>query len=64
MYTNSIIDQDLYKFTTSYAYMKMFPQATGTFKFYDRNHTKYTKEEVAKILFVGVEACSSIKIMF
>lgn len=29
MYTNSIIDQDLYKFTTSYAYMKMFPQATG-----------------------------------
>ena len=50
MYTNSIIDQDLYKFTTSYAYMKMFPQATGTFKFYDRNHTKYTKEKVAKII--------------
>lgn len=50
MYTNSIIDQDLYKFTTSYAYMKMFPQATGTFKFCDRNHTKYTKEEVAKII--------------
>lgn len=41
MYTNSIIDQDLYKFTTSYAYMKMFPQATGTFKFYDRNHKIY-----------------------
>lgn len=48
--TTSILDNDLYKFTTSYAYMKMFPQATGTFKFYDRNHTKYTKEEVAKII--------------
>lgn len=27
--TTSILDNDLYKFTTSYAYMKMFPQATG-----------------------------------
>lgn len=31
--TTSILDNDLYKFTTSYAYMKMFPQATGHLNF-------------------------------
>lgn len=45
----SILDNDLYKFSTSYAYMKLFPNAMGTFTFYDRNHTKYTKEMVENI---------------
>lgn len=27
MIIKSILDTDLYKFTTSYAYMKLFPQA-------------------------------------
>ena len=31
MIVKSILDTDLYKFTTSYAYMKLFPQARGTF---------------------------------
>lgn len=31
----SILDTDLYKFTTSYAYMKLFPYAKGTFEFFD-----------------------------
>lgn len=44
MIIKSILDTDLYKFTTSYAYMKMFPNAAGTFEFVDRDNTVYTKE--------------------
>lgn len=29
----SLLDNDLYKFTTSYAYMKMFPHAMGDIYF-------------------------------
>lgn len=36
MIVKSILDTDLYKFTTSYAYMKLFPHAIGTFEFFDR----------------------------
>ncbi len=39
MIIKSILDTDLYKFTTSYAYMKLFPQARGTFEFIDRDNT-------------------------
>lgn len=35
----SILDTDLYKFSTSYAYMKLYPHAEGTFEFVDRNKT-------------------------
>lgn len=38
-----ILDTDLYKFTTSYAYMTLFPQAECTFKFIDRNRVKRTQ---------------------
>ena len=41
---HSILDTDLYKFTTSYAYMKMFPDAECTFKFTDRNRIPRTPE--------------------
>ena len=41
---NSILDTDLYKFTTSYAYIKLFPYAIGTFGFTDRDETSYTEE--------------------
>ena len=41
---HSILDTDLYKFTTSYAYMKMFPDAECTFKFTDRNRIPRTTE--------------------
>lgn len=34
----SILDTDLYKFSTSYAYMKLYPEAEGTFTFCDRNN--------------------------
>lgn len=46
---NSILDNDLYKFTTSYAYMKKFPHAIGTFEFMDRNKEVYTQEFVDKL---------------
>lgn len=49
MIINSILDNDLYKFTTSYAYMKLYPHAVGTFEFVDRNNTCYTKEQVQQI---------------
>lgn len=39
----SILDTDLYKFTTSYAYTKLFPRAYGHFSFTDRADTKYPK---------------------
>lgn len=32
-----ILDTDLYKFSTSYAYFKLYPNAEGTFEFKDRN---------------------------
>ena len=37
----SILDTDLYKFSTSYAYMKLYPEAEGTFSFCDRNNLKF-----------------------
>lgn len=37
----SILDTDLYKFTTSYAYSKLFPRAWGEFVFVDRNDGDY-----------------------
>ena len=46
MYVQSILDTDLYKFTTSYAYFKLFPQAEGTFVFHDRDDTVYDQNFV------------------
>ena len=37
----SILDTDLYKFTTSYAYSKLFPRAFGEFEFVDRSNDSY-----------------------
>ena len=44
MIIQNILDTDLYKFTTSYAYIKLFPYAEGTFTFQDRDQTVYTEE--------------------
>ena len=44
MCIKSILDSDLYKFTTSYSYMKLFPDAEGEFTFCDRDNTVYTDE--------------------
>lgn len=45
----SMLDNDLYKFTTSYAYMKLYPEAKGVFRFYDRNNTKVTDKFVSEL---------------
>lgn len=56
MIVKTLLDTDLYKFTTSYAYIKLFPYAMGTFTFNDRNETEYTesflealKEEISHL---------------
>ena len=41
----SILDTDLYKFSTSYAYMKLYPEAEGIFSFTDRNNTIFNNEQ-------------------
>lgn len=43
---NSILHNDLYKFSMSNYYIQNFPQASGTFAFYDRNKTEYCDEFV------------------
>ena len=49
MCINSILDNDLYKFTVSYAYMKLFPDAEGTFTFNDRNNSEYDENFLEKL---------------
>ena len=41
----SILDTDLYKFSTFYAYMKLYPEAEGIFSFTDRNNTVFNNEQ-------------------
>ena len=45
-----MLDTDLYKFSVSYAYMMLYPDAEGTFVFQDRNHHKWTDEEYDALL--------------
>lgn len=49
MVIKTILDTDLYKFTTSYAYIKLFPYAIGTFTFTDRDETEYTEGFLAAL---------------
>lgn len=58
MIVKSILDTDLYKFTTSYAYMKLFPHAIGTFEFFDRDNTEYTEEFVQQLRMEIAYFCS------
>ena len=49
----SVLDTDLYKFTTSYACSKLYPRAYGQFRFIDRGKTTYPQgfaEELKKEL--------------
>ena len=49
MIINSLLDTDLYKFTTSYAYVKLFPNAWGTFVFKDRDETICSDEFLSRL---------------
>lgn len=59
MIIKSILDTDLYKFSTSYAYMKMFPNAVGTFTFFDRDNTEYNDDFIVR-LNMEIAALSSV----
>ena len=50
----SLLYNDLYKFSTSYAYMKLYPEAEGTFTFCDRNNVEYNQEflELLELEFI------------
>lgn len=51
MEIKSILDTDLYKFSVSYAYMRLFPDAIGTFEFVDRNKSHYTENDLDYISY-------------
>ncbi len=61
MIVKTLLDTDLYKFTTSYAYIKLFPYAMGTFSFNDRNETEYT-EEFAEALQKEIDKLSRLRL--
>lgn len=56
MCIKSILDTDAYKFYVSYAYMKLFPNASGKFTFTDRDDTEYDEEflEMLKMELVNL----------
>ena len=58
----SILDTDLYKFTSSYAYMKKFPDAECTFTFKDRNRVKRTPEFLGHFKNVLKTYCNNAKL--
>lgn len=49
MIINSILENDLYKFSMSYYYQVHYPNAWGTFTFHDRNNTQYSEEFVVAL---------------
>lgn len=55
----SILDTDLYKFTVSYAYMKLFPNAECTFTFKDRNNVKRTPQFLKRFKAKLKEFCEN-----
>lgn len=55
----SILDTDLYKLTTSYAYFHLFPHAMGNFRFIDRQNLSYPKG-FDKLLQDEIEAMSHL----
>ena len=57
----SILDTDLYKFSTSYSYWKLYPLAEGTFKFNDRAKEKYN-EDFLKQLKLEFAKFSNLKL--
>lgn len=61
MIINTLLDTDLYKFTTSYAYIKLFPNAMGVFSFKDRDETRYN-EEFLKTLQAEINDLSELSL--
>lgn len=49
MFINSILENDLYKFSMSYYYQQIYPNAKGIFTFKDRNNTIYNEDFVDEL---------------
>lgn len=47
--SKSILDTDLYLFSMSYAYMKLYPEAEGTLLFIDRGEIDYTEDFISNL---------------
>ena len=58
---NSILDTDLYLFSMSWAYIKLYPEAEGTLEFIDRGETKYTGEFL-RDLKMAIAELSSLRL--
>ena len=56
----SILENDLYKFSQTYYYQMMYPEAIGTFTFNDRNKLCYTEEflSLLRTEFISLEKLS------
>lgn len=54
----SILDTDLYKFSTSWSYMKLYPEAEGTFSFCDRNKLKFGEEFIELLKAEFAKLCT------
>ena len=61
MIVKTLLDTDLYKFTTSYAYIKLFPYAMGTFSFNDRNETQVYRRLSWKALKAEIKNLSQLR---
>ena len=58
----SILDNDLYKFSTSWAYMKLYPEAEGTFSFTDRNNTVFNDDSIINELKLEFAKLSNLSL--
>lgn len=50
----SLLENDIYKFSMSYAYMTLYPEAEGTFVFQDRDETKFDSRFIEML---SIELC-------
>lgn len=57
MIIQSILDTDLYKFSMSYAYQQLFPEAIGEYKFIDRAKTHYDENFLKMLELHLAEMC-------
>ena len=61
---SSILDNDLYKYSVSWSYMKLYPEAEGTFSFCDRNNTVFNDEEGINDTTVSNNIVDQLKMEF
>lgn len=53
----SVLDTDLYKLSTSYTYMKLYPEAEGTFTFCDRNKLEFDEDFIKALKMEFTKLC-------